>query len=143
MRPALPMFFAALLLASLAAAQSTEDCASQYQAERTRIERDAMHQVPPKGDLGAQQRWSKQLHEQLEAAARRGDDCRRGAERRGNPLAASKEQACADSARLQSEALQKRYGSRTLNSAEQSAYRAEETAMLDARQACMLKARRG
>lgn len=144
MHPALSAGFAALaLVAGAVQAQTTADCTRQFEDESQRIQRDLARQVPPQGDRDAQQRWSRILHDQLEAASRRADDCRRAAERRANPQAASKEQACAATAQRQAEVLRQRYGNRTLTPAEQSTLRADEAALMDARNDCLLKARRG
>jgi len=143
MRLALPAFFGLLLLAGPLHAQTSADCRQQADDGVRRVEREMTRQVPPKSDAEAQQRWAKTLHEQLEAVNRRYEDCRRTAERRSNPQAANKEMACAEASHRQADELQKRYANRTLSSAEQTARRNEEMAIMDARHACLVKASRG
>lgn len=144
MRAALPTLLGLLLLlAGTANAQTSADCRHQADDGVRRVEREMARQPPSKTDTAAYQRWSQTLHEQLEAVNRRFEDCRRSAERQQNPQAASKEAACAQTALRQSDEVHKRYANRTLSGAEQAAQRKEETAILDARQACVLKAARG
>jgi hypothetical protein len=144
MRPALSALFSLLLLlAGPVHAQTGADCRQQADDGVRRVEREMGRQPPAKNDTEAQQRWAKTLHEQLQAVNRRYEDCRRTAERRSNPQAANKELACAEASHRQADELQKRYANRTLSPAEQTAWRNEERAILDARHACVVKAAKG
>jgi hypothetical protein len=143
MHPALPALLGlTLLLAGAVSAQSSADCSRQADEGLQRAQRDMARQAPPQGDREGQQRWAKALNEQLEAVNRRYEDCRRTAERQANPQAACKEMACAQASHRQADELHKRYAHRTPSAAGHKAMRDEEMAILDARQACLLKAGR-
>lgn len=143
MRLVLPALLGLLLLAGPVHAQTSADCVREADDGVARVEREMARQVPPKSDSAGQQRWAKMLHDQLEVVNRRFEDCRRTAERLANPQAAQKQQACAVAAQRQTDEMLKRYASRTLGAAEQTARRNEEMAILDTRQACLVKAARG
>jgi hypothetical protein len=144
MRPALPALLGLLvLLAGPVSAQTAADCMRQAEEGTQRVEREMARQAPHKSDTAAYQRWSRTVHEQLAAVKQRHEDCRRGAQSRANPQAASKEMACAQTSMRQYEELRVRYANRTLSAAEQKAQRDEETAILDARHSCTLKAAKG
>jgi hypothetical protein len=143
MHPALPTLLGLLLLAGAAQAQNSAQCTREAEDATRRVERDMTRQAPSKNDTAAYQRWSQTLHEQLAAVNRRHEDCRRGAERAPSPQAVNKLEACRQTALRQSDEVRKRYANRTLSFAEQTAMRNEDTAILDARQACMDKAAKG
>lgn len=136
MPAALPTLLGLLLLAGQVHAQNNADCRRQADEAVQRVEREMTRQAPSKADTAAYQRWSQTLHEQLASVNRRYEDCRRSAERPANAQAFNKLEACRETALRQSYELRKRYAGRKPSFAEQTAERNEETAILDARQAC-------
>lgn len=124
----------------LCAAQASDPCMRQFEAEQARIEREMARQLPAKGDREAEVRWAKKLHAALALAGRNAEQCRR---RSGpSPAAKAAEEDCAARARRQADELQHRYQGRTLTSSEQTARRAEEMQLNDAMQACRAARRR-
>ncbi len=127
---------------ALCAAQDKDICARQMQSEVARIERDMGRQRPAAGDREAQVQWSKSMHAALEQAGRRADQCRR--DTGPKPSAAERElaQDCSARVRRDAEALQQRYGSRSMSAAEQATRRAEEMRLNDQMMACNAARRR-
>ena len=121
-----------LILPATAIAQSADSCRREYEAEKTRIERDMAHSRPSQTDRDSQARWFKPHYEALEKAARKADACERAS--RPPPSAASLD--CMSRVRADSEALQTHYRGKQLSAAEQKMRRDEEMKLHDVMMRC-------
>src|SRR5260221_4519924 len=114
-------------LAEAAAAQVGEPCMEAYNAELTRIEKDAKARQAVGSDA-AKQRAARAAAGQERAAARRAQSCQAEAKKSGaapKPLAET-EGSCRDRANARAADLERRYAGRTLDGAEQNLRREEE-----------------
>jgi len=121
-----------LILPAAAIAQSADSCRREYEAEKTRIERDMAHSRPSQTDRDSQARWFKPHYEALEKAARKADACERAS--RPPPSAASLD--CMSRVRAQADAIQARDRGKQLSAAEQKMRRDEEMKLHDVMMRC-------
>lgn len=125
-----------------AATPGEQRCLDEFRAETTRIERDLARRVPPQQDQAAQQAWAADMHNALRQAGDRAEACSRAARAPGSSAQARAEADCAIRAPQSSDLLARRYGSRTLSAAEQTAQRQEEQRVLAERADCLQARRR-
>jgi hypothetical protein len=114
-----------------AAAQLREPCMETYNAEVVAIERDAKARQNV-GTDAAKQRAARGAQAQLEAAARRAKACQEEAKAPADPAkAAAKAKAtaaddCKDKTSAHAAEIERRFGSETLDQAQQNLRREEE-----------------
>lgn len=130
---------ATMLAASNPPANAADDpqCTARFNTALARIERDAAATAPKASDQLAAQRWSRKLHDALEAAGREAEACNK----RSKPPLSQQEradiEACLAKAVERLDTGEKQYKGRTLTMAEQTAQRALHQQVVDERAACM------
>lgn len=129
-------------LASPPALGADDACLAKGRAEQGRILRAFTRQRPAKGDRAAEIDWARRLEAALSAAAGRADECERMERRAKASTIGVREDTCLARAHREIEALDRRYGGRTLSRQEQAALRAEQERALQARVDCDLATRR-
>jgi hypothetical protein len=132
-RRALPALLG-LLLPLAAAAQ--DRCVTQYEAEQARIQREYAEQRPAAGDKAAAAAAFKKMHGQLEAAAKKADDCRRADKPKPTPGMIAERDRCLAAITKRGEDIEKRYGGKIMTKADQTARRGEEDRLAQDRNAC-------
>lgn len=111
-----------------------------YDAESMRIQREFGQKLPNPDSTEQKQAWAKSLQSAMALAAKNAEACVAQANKATQPQRMAAQQGCAEQSHRAAEELARRYRGRTLTTAEQAAYRDEETQLLDARQACMVRA---
>lgn len=140
------VFISALLLAAPARAENPR-CLAEYEAESTRIQREAMARAPaPGSDQETQRQFMQGVHTQLKAASTRARACEEASRPQpGSPAAQAamaRERQCTDTASRELDQIRQRLPAQGQPSFEQQrAYREAETRILDARADCLLRAR--
>lgn len=132
-RRALPVLLG-LLLPLAAAAQ--DRCASQLEAEQARIQNEYAQQRPTPGDKAAAGAALRKMREQMDAAAKKADDCRRADKPKSTPGLVAERDRCLAAIARRSEDIEKRYGGKIMTKADQAARRGEEDRLLQDRNAC-------
>lgn len=111
-------------------------CDARAQAEVDAVTRDFAARSPGKGTGPAQQRWSKELHEALQAVEQRHEACRKSNTPAPTAAQTQRLESCLDANRREFDAMDQRYQGRTLSLQEQTQWRTEQQKLLDARNAC-------
>jgi hypothetical protein len=131
-----PLVF--VVLASGVAAQPRDACMETYNAEIVVVERDAKARQST-GSAAAKQRAARGGEAQLAAAARRAKKCQEDAKAEGGAKPAAEDCRARTSGRAAE--IERRFGSETLDPAQQSARREEEVRLQADLNECNRRAR--
>jgi hypothetical protein len=127
-----------VVLAGGVAAQPRDACMETYNAEIVAVERDAKARQST-GSAAAKQRAAKGGEAQLAAAARRAKKCQEDAKAEGGAKPAAEDCRARTSGRAAE--IERRFGSETLDPAQQSARREEEVRLQADLNECNRRAR--
>lgn len=128
------------VLAGAASAQPRDACMETYNAEIVAVERDAKAKQKTGSDA-AKQRAARVAETQLAAAARRAKKCQEDAKAEGGLKPAADD--CRAQASGRAAEIERRFGSTTLDSAQQAARREEEVRLQADLNECNRRARGG
>lgn len=126
------------VLAGGVAAQPRDPCMETYNAEIVAVERDAKAKQNT-GSTSAKQRAARDAETQLAAAARRAKKCQEDAKAEGGAKPVVDD--CRAQASGRAAEIERRFGSTTLDSAQQSARREEEVRLQADLNECNRRAR--
>ena len=132
------MVLALAAFAGGAAAQLREPCMETYNAEVVAIERDAKAKQTV-GTDAAKQRAARDAQAQLAAAARRAKACQEAAKVPADPAKAADE--CKQKTSDRAAEIERRFGSETLDPAQQTLRREEEIRLQAELNECRRRAR--